>query len=425
MAQPSSPAERNHPFAAWASLLTLTAALLLQGAASRPAPPVLRWEIEGVIALLLLLAIGWRRPLALAVGRLPDEGWIRAGTVCLMILLWAPLLRGLWAGWPLADMLRDVIPLFFLFLPLVLVPALRRAGIWGVRLLAAALLLEGLAYCLRWWRHADWGFGAVGARALADGGGYFLNAPSVLFAAIGWPLLALVLLTRPQPSSPPPSWRARAPGWAGAAAAAVAGAICLAALLGAVHRMALGWVAVAAVVALWTRRRRVPWLLLGLIVPGLAAVGLMDDRLAGAFWQLAEKTRLAGANARWEEAAAALTLAGESLPALLLGHGWGALLENPAVGGWRVSYTHTFITYVLFKAGLAGVAAYAVWLGALAPAAAALWRRDPAWTLALLAPLLTALTVHTSFKYLDTGILLTLAVLWADSGDGNRVRDNT
>lgn len=388
--------------AVWGPLAALTAALLVQGAASRPAPQIFRPEVEGVVALLLTLAVGWRRPLSLALGARDGPRWIAVGAACLAALLWIPLARGAWAGWPAADVVRDVVPLLFIFLPLALVPALKPTGWVGVRILAAALMLEGLFLVLRWWNRVDWGFGAVGVRVMPDGDGYLLNAPSALFAAVAWPLAALHCAERG-------GWR----GWIGATAALSAGALCVAAQLGAAHRLAFGLIVLTGLTALWTRGRRISWLLPLLATALVVFVGFGDDRLVGAVGRIVEKTRLVGGNARLEEAAAALAAAGENLGGALLGAGWGARLENPAVGGWRVAYTHTFVTYLLFKAGVVGLATGIVWFAVLAPAAARAWRRDAAWALAVIAPLAVALTAHTSYKYLDTGVLLSLLILSA------------
>lgn len=414
---PSSPADAAVlRFAAWGPMAALGAAQLIQGAAGRPAPPVFRPEIEGVIAALLIFAAGWRRPLGVALGggavgggafgrgRAPP--WTAVGAGCLALLLWPPLARAAWAGWPAGDVIRDVIPLLFLFLPLVLVPGLRPTGRAGARCLALILMLEGLFFVLRWWRHAEWGFGAVGVRVMADGDGYLLNAPSALFAAVAWPLAALHCLEKPD------GRRVLA-----ALAALVAGGLCIAALLATAHRQAFALIVATAAAALWTRRRRIVWLWPALTLALVAGIGLEGERIVGAMGGIAEKNRLVGGNARMEEAAAALTAAGESLGGALFGGGWGARLENPAVGGWRVAYTHTFATYLLFKAGVVGLAAGIVWLAGLARAARDLWRRDPAWALAVAAPLIVAFTAHTSYKYLDTGVLLSLLMLLTGEGD--------
>ncbi|MBY6265082.1 hypothetical protein EI613_24635 [Azospirillum sp. 412522] len=384
--------------------LSMAAGLLLYGGLSVPAPPGLRW-VEIAIGLLILASIGWRWPLAVVSGhalRTPSEnGWMPAAVAAAAWLLWVPLLRGAALGWEAADILRDVVPLLYLFLPVFLVPVLRSGGQAAVRSLAGGVTLAGVLLALRWWRQAEWGFGAIGKRAMADGGVYLLNAPAVLFAAVALPAAVLSLL----------AVGGRVRHWIMAVPCAVGGLLCLGALAGAVHRTALGLAVLAlAIIALWWVRRR-PWLalplLLGLVL--LAVAG--GDALLGAWQQAAEKTRLTGVNARWEEAAAVIDHAVSTPWTLLFGDGWGARFANPAVGGWRVGYTHTLGSYSLLKTGLFGVIALAAYLGAMVRPWSRLLAADPVLALAVVPPLMMALCLHTSFKYLDTGVILSLMLL--------------
>nr|WP_246500084.1 hypothetical protein [Azospirillum soli] len=373
---------------------------------SAPAPPGIR-VVEAVIGSLLLLAVGVRRPLFVATGhalRTPGvAAWEVPAILALSWLLWVPLLRGAWVGWGAGDMLRDVIPLLYLFLPVLLVPVLRSVAEPATRVLAWALMLAGLFFAGRWWQQAEWGFGAVGARAMADGTDYFLNAPSVLFAAIALPLTGVGLVSR-----------GGVPRLVAGMVCVGAGVLCLAALAGAVHRMALGLAVMAfVVVALWWGRRAPLTVALLVAVAVVFAAGF-SDTLLGALGLVAEKNRLAGANTRWEEAAMVLDHVSASPWSFLFGDGWGALLPNPAVGGWRVSYTHTLATYALAKTGALGLLALDAYLGGLVPRALTVLRDEPPLGWAVLPPLVMALGLHTSFKYLDTGLILTLMVLAAE-----------
>ncbi|WP_343069006.1 hypothetical protein [Azospirillum tabaci] len=386
----------------------LSLALVLYGLLSAPAPAEIRL-VEAAIGALLALGVGLLHPLSVATGHTLLERemppWELPAVLALAVLLWCPLMRGVWLGWAPGDMVRDVVPLLYLFLPVLLVPTLRAAPDRAVGLLTVGMAVAGVGFALRWWKQAEWGFGAVGIRAMADGGVYLLNAPSVLFAAIGLPAFGVGMLARG-------GWLRRVTG----VVAIVGGLLCLAALAGAVHRMALGLAVMAfAALGLWWLRRA-PLAGLGVGVAALLLVALFPESLFGALGQVAEKTRLAGANTRWEEAEAALGQTLSSPAAFLFGQGWGALLANPAVGGWRVSYTHTLVTYALAKTGVVGLCALIAYFGGLAPRAVALFRTDPALGWAVVAPLLMALGLHTSFKYLDTGLLLTLAVLAAERG---------
>lgn len=381
-------------------------ALALYGLFSAPAPPDLRLT-EGAIGLLLVLAVGIRRPLYVVTGhalRAADAApWEAPVILALAWLLWVPLMRGVWVGWAPGDALRDVVPLLYLFLPILLVPLLRAEPDQAIRALSWGLMLAGAGFALRWWKQANWGFGAVGLRVMADGGAYLLNAPSVLFAAIALPVTGLRMAARGGVAR-------RALGLVCLAG----GVLCLAALAGAVHRMALG-VATLAFVAVgcwWAHRMPVAVGLAVFLTAGAAVA--FPDAVLGALLQVAEKNRLAGANTRWEEAAAVLDQAVAGPGNLLFGQGWGALIANPAVGGWRVSYTHTLPTYALAKTGVLGVLALAAYFIAVASRAMIALRRDPPLAWAVLPPLAMALGVHTSFKYLDTGMLLTLLLLAAE-----------
>ena len=360
-------------------------ALLLYGLLSAPAPPGIR-VVEAAIGALLMLAVGVRRPLLVATGqalRAPGvAAWELPAILALSWLLWVPLLRGAWVGWSAGDMLRDVVPLLYLFLPVLLVPVLRPVAGPATRLLAGALMLAGLIFALRWWR---------------------LNAPSVLFAAIALPLTGMGLVLK-----------GGVPRVVAGVACVGAGVLCLAALAGTVHRMALGLAATAFVaVALWSGRRA-PWTVGLLALGALAVAAGFSDALLGALGLVAEKTRLAGANTRWEEAAMVFDHVSGSPWSFLFGDGWGALLSNPAVGGWRVSYTHTLATYALAKTGALGLLALGAYLGGLMPRALTVLREEPPLGWAVLPPLVMALGLHTSFKYLDTGLILTLMVLAAE-----------
>ncbi|WP_199902127.1 hypothetical protein, partial [Azospirillum sp. B506] len=276
--------------------LSMVAALLFYGGLSVPAPSALSW-VEWTIGFFILASVGWTWPLAVASGRAlrasSAGGWMAVAVAAFAWLLWLPLLRGAALGWEAADILRDVVPLLYLFLPVFLVPALRGAGRTAVRALAAGLALAGLLLALRWWRQEGWGFGAIGQRAMADGGAYLLNAPAVLFAAVVLPASALSLIAA--------GGRGRC--WIAALPCAAGGVLCLAALAGAVHRTALGLGLLSlASIALWWAWKR-PWLALPLLVGLGLLVAVGGDALIGAWQQAAEKTRLTGSNARWEEAA--------------------------------------------------------------------------------------------------------------------------
>lgn len=89
-------------------------ALVLYGLLSAPAPAEIR-PAEAVIGALLVLGVGLLRPLCVATGQtLLERGsppWEMPAVLALAVLLWCPLMRGVWLDWAPGDMVRDVVPL--------------------------------------------------------------------------------------------------------------------------------------------------------------------------------------------------------------------------------------------------------------------------------------------------------------------------
>ncbi|MFC7334159.1 hypothetical protein [Rhodocista pekingensis] len=403
-------AERQGGDGAALRLAALVGAIVVYGVAGAPAPASVG-PAELAVGLGLLVAVGLRAPLWLGTGYLlrcpgatPAE---IVACLCLPLLLWLPLVRGSLMGWQPTDIVRDVVPLGFLFLPLLLrrgLSARRAAGSGAVAdLLAAALAAAGLAFAFRWWAHVAFGFAAVGDRTLAEGDLYLLNSAAVPFAAV-W--LTLQGLRRLFPAR-----------GAGAVALGLvlgaAGLLCTGALAGAVHRAALGLVLGTIGLGVALRLRTAPgdWRLVPVAGAGLLAA--FGWAALGALSLVAEKTGEVGWNNRAAEAGAVLRQIGRSLPAFLLGDGWGALVASPAVGNWRVSFTHNAASYFLVKTGLLGFVAATGYLAALLAESWPALRRRADIALAALPSLAVALFLHTSYKYLCFGLLCTVLLLAA------------
>ncbi|MBL8640083.1 MAG: hypothetical protein JNK24_07005 [Alphaproteobacteria bacterium] len=118
------------------------------------------------------------------------------------------------------------------------------------------------------------------------------------------------------------------------------------------------------------------------------------------------KTHLVGLNSRVEEWRAVLSLVGESWASALFGHGWGTRLENPAVGGVNVLYTHSLTSALLLKTGFVGaVLTLLPLLKILRDGWAALYRNQ-IYFLSLFLPFLISATIYASYKSLGFGLIL-------------------
>lgn len=384
----------------------LAAAILLYGAASAPAPPGLRPQ-EMLIFAGLILFIGWRGPLLLASGLTlfsPSHGpslAFRMASLVLVVLLWLGMIRGLWNGWGLTDMARDVLPFLFLSLPVLLAPGLSRLKTAQFTRLVDCAGWAGCALALRWWLGAGLALSALGSAPLGEGKDYLLNSALVPFAGI-W--LCLRALSRPGGDGAR-WWQRGLPLLYG-----LGGLACLLALAATIHRAALGLSLLAILLGLWRVLARRP--LFALLLGGGLVVLVITAGvpLAGVAGLVAAKTESVGLNNRVGEVLAVLDQVGRDPLTFLIGDGWGALVANPAVGYWRVSYTHSALSYFLLKVGLLGLVGMALYAGALAGQLARRAILQPMLFLAAAPSLLIGCFLHTSFKYICFSLILSLVV---------------
>lgn len=364
---------------------------------------------ELAAGLCLVLAAGPVTASANAAGlALHGRGgpaWEVVAALAFALALWPALARGLTAGWPAQAMLRDLLPLAFLFLPLFL--AKRLADAIGpeaaLRLMAAALALIGVAFAARFFVIAGVRVGWLGGDAPSDGLLYLPNSPAVPFAAVLLPLLACERLASLHPGR-----------WLAALALLAGGALCIAALAATLQRAALAAGALAAALYIVRRLAERPVILPAALALAAAAVAVEADWVGRLGGLLAWKSAAVGFNQHAAEIAVAMDVAGRSPGHALLGAGWGAMFESPAVPGYLVGYLHALPLYLLAKAGALGLLAVGVYLLALSPGYWRLWTAQPALAAAATGPLAIGLIVQPSFKYLGFGLVLTLAAL-ADS----------
>ena len=377
----------------------LVLAVLLYGAFSSPTPDDPGF-IEALIGLLLILAVGIRQPVfAITGARAVDQtasNMERIGAAALALLFWLPLLRGVAMGWQPNAMLRDIVPLLYLFAP-VLFGRLLVQDEFAQRLLAASLAGAGVLMSLRFFEISGLDPANIGRLASSDRLLYLPSSPCVLFGAIGLGVFAF----RPKALISPTAICA-------SIAAILGSLVCIGALAGTVQRGPL-ILATAAFLGFygWRARRSALALFVGPAVLAGIAVALYQPA-AGTFELIRDKTTLVGANARVDEFAAVLDQIGRHPVSLLFGDGWGALVASPAVGGLRVGYTHTFVSYVLLKTGLVGFIALLAYLAPVLRIAMEAAFRRPMLAFALVPPLALGATLTTSFKFLDYGLLLAL-----------------
>ena len=117
------------------------------------------------------------------------------------------------------------------------------------------------------------------------------------------------------------------------------------------------------------------------------------------------KTGKVGLNMRSEELAAVFSAVDGSWMRALFGLGWGATFEAPSVGGLPVAYTHSFLSYMMLKGGLIGLALAGLLFVQGLVHIVRVMQAQPMWGLSVLWPFVIPVVLYASHKSLDFGLI--------------------
>ena len=395
------------------------AALILYGCFSSPTPdhPGL---IEATIAVLLIIAVGWRYPLQMVLMNLPRETnksiavsdslylkWRRVSVIVFVFGMTVPLVIGIAGGNALYTILRDMVAWLYLFIPLLAAP-LFMGNKSGQYLLPWVPLVIGLAFSLRVILPGISGLDAnIFDRAQPADPFYLVNAPTVLFSALfligvgGYGLYKHV------------SVRALCVSLCLFCAAVVP----LVGMSAIMQRASIGYIVVAVLFLLLIALVKKPVRALPPILAVMIVLILFGGPFMALIEQLIYKTELVGLNMRLQEASAVLEkVSGQAgLGGILhaaFGGGWGATVASPAVGGVTVNFTHNLLTAMILKTGLIGAALVCCYLVPYALMLLRIVQRNPVMACALAGPFLIDVFLYASYKSLDFGLILFMIALW-------------
>lgn len=357
-------------------------ALLVYGIWGSPTPdnPGI---VEALVAVLLLLAVSLPKleTLSVRLVLLPLYGFT------------LPLLAGALAGHGTGAVLRDLAAFLFLLLPLILGERLKNSGFFlllGVALVGSLFSIRAI---LPYGEEilSPWRWIGMPPRDLL----YLANSPEVLFTAIILSGSGFYLVWARQKIVT-------------GLAFFILSLVPLLAMSLMMQRAGIGCfilsLGVLAVIGVVRRPERALPALVIFFLLSLPFLPFAKEVLVS----LAYKTQLVGLNSRVQEWDKVLELISVSPWTLLFGLGWGAVFENPAVGNLEVNYTHSLISAMLLKTGLAGTGLTLVYLAELWRRAWLALRRWPVLGLALLFPLGIGLFLYASYKCLGFGLLLIL-----------------
>jgi len=377
----------------------LVIVLLLYGGFSSPFPD--EYGISELLIGLLLISIGIFQLPSLA-GIIFNVNYFSCSIPFVWMLV-VPTLVGIF-HWDVDDIIRDIVPLFYLFLPLILFSwAEKISGIGFVRsYLVSAMVVGGGGFALRYFTSQGIGFGDLGTGLFLINLKYYSYDPLVTFAAIYGLLFALTLLKSSSMTKYP-------------LVVTLAGISLLAvgSLGGIGQRAPLAILCVCLIIFIfkYAGRSSIPaWFSIFLL---LAIIFYFRDIVFAFYSLLAEKTEIVGINGKFEEFELIIDILSDSWYGLLFGLGWGGVYYNPIIDG-TVRFSHSIVGFYLLKTGLVGLvimSSYVYWLAKLyINVLLDAWRSDVTQLPLLFAigsaPIIALL--QPTYKTLGFGLLLTL-----------------
>lgn len=320
-------------------------ALLVYGLLGQPFPKSVG-VAELAIGVFLLLAAG-KNGFINVIGRLARSRQYRLPWLIFFYMLTVPTLVGVFRGWSLEDILRDVIPLFFFFQFLIFVPVFP-PKLW--KTLPWVLVASGLIMATRFYRDIGVDIRRLGYEFYIFKQFLSVHIPYDPVFMFGTIYLWLEFLKKPH-------WK-RIP--------LLIGGVYLIGTEVAINQRAPVVISLLTflIYSLFnTSLRSKLW-----ITSLLAVAGFVErarwNQIALA---IMAKTQSHGlGTGKLIEALVVLRMSLERLDNFIFGLGWGGLYNPPyAPLGLEVSYTHEFASYILLKNGWIGlllVGLFVIWL---------------------------------------------------------------
>ena len=151
-----------------------------------------------------------------------------------------------------------------------------------------------------------------------------------------------------------------------------------------------------------------------MVLPILLVIGgafIFDAYFLGLVGDVSTKTSQVGLNMRAQELQAVWREVSQSPLTVLLGKGWGSHFASPAVGELNITYTHSLLSYLFLKTGLVGLFLCLVYLYFIFEKLVRLYCSSPVKGNALIWPFIIPIFLYASHKSFDYGVLLSVIAL--------------
>lgn len=269
-------------------------------------------------------------------------------------LLTIPTIIGIYR-WNLSDMIRDIVPLFYLFLPLFLIHWCRNSTKYNYSeyIFPLTIVVAGGSFALRYFISGDIGLEDLGQGTFLVNLKYYSYDPSVTFTMI-YALLMGISIVHSNSSHR----------YIKAVVLIGAALITFGSLGGIGQRAPLGIAALILIAYLYRSLKRSFVKLVASFILIIVIFLLFKETFMAIFSVLIEKTEVVGVNGKVAEFDIILSTLSNSWMDILFGLGWGAVYYNPVIGA-VIRFSHSIIGFYLLKTGIIGfyiLMLYMYWL---------------------------------------------------------------
>lgn len=340
--------------------LILATAIICYAVFSLPAPKEYKLpEIITAICLIVFGVFNIKETIKFIFRK--DNKWELVLFIAVFILAVGLLLIGILNNNPLFDILRDLIPFFYLFFPLLVFSLIDENQLIWRKLTITLLVLSALVMTVRFWSYPESILSELGRNYLPFGKGQFVFEPCTIFSStllLTYPLLKNTGLKRIYDT-------------ALRILMLTGGLFILSLSVAAIMRGQIILIMISLCIAviykistLEAKERNVSVIIVIIL---LTVISLIFNKEIIYFAKIIIlKFQYAGFNMKDEEALSVINQAISNPTTLIFGKGWGATFLNPVTGSSEYTrYTHNIFTYFLLKGGIIGVlllGTYIIWI---------------------------------------------------------------
>jgi hypothetical protein len=324
--------------------------------------------------------------------------------VVVFLMLWIPILVGLFRQNELIDLIRDVLPFLFFLLPIFLFRKLHCNPKAWILVMCTGFSFIGVAMTLRHFAQAGASIADIGEQSIFGTGISLAFDPAIQFAFPFLFGLAIKMAIERHLLK--------------ASVLFFISLIPLFAILGVVARapLVLSFFAIGLMVLLGFRNKVVNLIVFALFLLFIVVALAGDNMISRSIGLMLLKHENYGVSSRDLEVSAVLQNA-DSFDKIIFGEGWGGLISNPIGDGAMWRFVHNMFAYYFFKqgiVGLLGVIIYVAWLSKIYFRSFQKLKNEGGVRLiallALIPPILGSLFLEVTYKTLIFGLLLSLVI---------------